>query len=80
MTATPNMTPGTIIMLNSASSSGKTSTLGQARLQHEIVHAHALYDFEVDMSLFSPRSCAEAIIAYIGSQPPQAFQHMKDSL
>jgi chloramphenicol 3-O phosphotransferase len=58
----------------------KDRTLGQARLQHEIVHKHAIYDLEVDTSMFTPRECAEKIITCVCSIPPQAFHHLKDSL
>jgi chloramphenicol 3-O phosphotransferase len=58
----------------------KDRTLGQARLQHEIVHAYARYDLEVDTSLMTPHECAEKIAAHVGCVPPQAFHHLKESL
>jgi chloramphenicol 3-O phosphotransferase len=60
--------------------SRKDRTLGQARLQHEIVHAHAVYDLEVDTSLFTPRECAEKIAALVETTPPQAFCRLKEIL
>ncbi|MBE0699116.1 MAG: chloramphenicol phosphotransferase [Anaerolineaceae bacterium] len=60
--------------------SRKDRTLGQARLQHEIVHHHAIYDLEVDTSLLTPHECAERIITCVHSAPPQAFHRLKDSL
>lgn len=49
-------------------------TLGQAAGQHERVHAHEIYDFEVDTSLMSPEECADAIIRQIKVTPPFAFR------
>ena len=42
-------------------------TLGQARAQFERVHAHGLYDFEVDTSAEEVESCAGQIVAYLKS-------------
>lgn len=54
--------------------SRKDRTLGQARLQHQLVHAHGIYDFEVDTSRNNPRSCAKKIADYVGSGcAPRAF-------
>ncbi len=36
-------------------------TLGQARLQHDPVHRHGIYDLEVDTSIQSPEECAREI-------------------
>jgi chloramphenicol 3-O phosphotransferase len=46
-------------------------TLGQARIQFDLVHAHGVYDLEVDTSVESVDACAERIKAYIcaGSRP-----------
>ena len=49
-------------------------TLGQAAAQHERVHAHGVYDFEVDTSLMSPEECADAIIRQIRGTPPFALR------
>ncbi len=49
-------------------------TLGQARLQHELVHRHAIYDLEVDTSVLSPEACAREIKRRIeGGMGPGAF-------
>ena len=45
--------------------SRKDRTFGQASLQHNLVHAHGIYDLEVDTSLLSPRNCAEKIMARV---------------
>lgn len=42
-------------------------TLGQARAHHLVVHAHALYDLEVDTALVSPQACADQILSYLNS-------------
>ena len=53
----------------------KNRTLGQARAQFELVHAHAVYDLEVDTSLMSPKECARAIKGCLESgAPPTAFR------
>lgn len=53
-------------------------TLGQARLQFERVHAHGLYDFEVDTSVESVSVCARRIRDFMESGiPPIAFKRRK---
>lgn len=53
-------------------------TLGQARLQFDVVHAHTLYDFEVDTSRASAEACATAIKDYVLSgAAPVAFQELR---
>ena len=55
-------------------------TLGQARLQHERVHAHDTYDLEVDTSLLTAEECAEKIRQRLASGlPPTAFQQIRHS-
>jgi chloramphenicol 3-O phosphotransferase len=50
-------------------------TLGQARAQFDLVHAHGVYDLEVDTSAASPEQCAQQIVEHLRSgAPPQAFQ------
>ena len=50
-------------------------TLGQARAQFDLVHAHGVYDLEVDTSLASPEQCAQQIMELLRSaRPPQAFR------
>lgn len=61
-------------LLEQRERSRKDRTLGQARLQFDLVHAHGIYDLEVDTSLLSPVECAKKIMAYIQSGvPPRAF-------
>ena len=53
----------------------KNRTLGQARAQFDLVHAHAVYDLEVDTSLMSPEECAHATKGCLESgAPPTAFR------
>jgi chloramphenicol 3-O phosphotransferase len=53
----------------------KDRTLGQARAQFDVVHAHGIYDFEVDTSVMSPENCAWAIRQHIGDgSAPQALK------
>jgi chloramphenicol 3-O phosphotransferase len=50
-------------------------TLGQARAQFDLVHAHGVYDLEVDTSLASPEQCAQQFVDLVRSgRPPQAFR------
>jgi len=53
-------------------------TLGQARAQFDLVHAHALYDLEVDTSVSSPEECAQQIKRHIeAGNPPKALRQLK---
>lgn len=55
-------------------------TLGQAAAQHYIVHAHGLYDMEVDTSRMSPEACAAAIAETIRCGVPSAFNQLRARL
>lgn len=48
------------------------------RLWQDAVHAHGLYDLDVDTSKLSPAQCADAIRAALaqGPGPPTAFQRL----
>ncbi len=50
-------------------------TLGQAKAQFHLVHAHAVYDLEVDTALLTPQQCAAQIIARL-ADPPSAFKRL----
>jgi chloramphenicol 3-O-phosphotransferase len=53
-------------------------TLGQARAQFERVHAHGVYDFEVDTSQNGVDACAGQIAAYLESgAEPFALRHLR---
>jgi chloramphenicol 3-O phosphotransferase len=53
-------------------------TLGQARLQFPLVHAHRLYDFEVDTSVEGVSVCARRIKDFLESGvEPLAFKRLK---
>lgn len=57
--------------------SRKNRTLGQAALQFPLVHAHGVYDLEVDTSLMSVEECTLAIKARVESaEPPMAFKKL----
>jgi chloramphenicol 3-O phosphotransferase len=50
-------------------------TWGQAKAQHTLVHAHAVYDLEIDTSIASPGECAAQVAALLRSPlPPRAFR------
>lgn len=53
-------------------------TLGQAAAQHERVHAHGIYDLEVDTSLMGPEECALAIQQTISDGVPTALQRLRE--
>lgn len=53
----------------------KNRTLGQARLQFDIVHGKGIYDLQVDTSILSVKECALLIKKRINSgEPPQALK------
>jgi chloramphenicol 3-O phosphotransferase len=54
----------------------KDRTLGQARAQFDLVHAHGLYDLEVDTSQLNPEACAQQIIQRVHDGPPAAFKQL----
>lgn len=57
----------------------KDRTLGQALAQFELVHAHTVYDLEVDTSLLSADECAAQILQMVNSgRPPQAFKRLRE--
>ncbi len=53
-------------------------TLGQARAQFPLVHAHAVYDLEVDTAVQSAEACALQIMQRLRSEkPPDAFKRLR---
>ncbi|MCA9874794.1 MAG: hypothetical protein KC441_14085 [Anaerolineales bacterium] len=52
-------------------------TLGQARLQFDKVHAHGMYDLEVNTAVSSPAACAAQIKARLLAGPPDAFKRLR---
>ena len=59
----------------------KDRTLGQARKQFERVHAHGVYDFNVDTGVHSTEACAAQICAFLAARPrPRAFEELKRKL
>jgi len=56
-------------------------TLGQARAYFRTVHAHGIYDLEVDTSRFSPVECALQIKQRLqDGPPPQAFKMLRERM
>lgn len=52
-------------------------TLGQARTQYPLVHAHGIYDLIVDTSIASPEECAALIKLRLDDPlPAQAFTQL----
>lgn len=61
--------------------SRKDRTLGQARRQFDIIHAHGVYDVQVDTSIKSVEECALVIRGRIQDGPPfDAFARLKKKL
>jgi chloramphenicol 3-O phosphotransferase len=56
--------------------SRKNRTLGQAKLQIDVIHRYSVYDLEVDTSILSPDECARRIQSRLG-EPPQALRRMR---
>jgi chloramphenicol 3-O phosphotransferase len=53
---------------------------GQARAQFDRVHAHAVYDLEVDTAAADAASCAAAIKRYLDSRAaPSALQQIRST-
>jgi chloramphenicol 3-O phosphotransferase len=63
-------------VLEARERSRKNRTLGQARLQYEVIHKYACYDLLVDSSVFSPLECARQVQSRLLA-PPQALGEMK---
>lgn len=56
----------------------KNRTLGQARLQFDIVHGKGVYDLEVDTSKFSAEKCARMIKeSILSANPPTALKLLR---
>jgi chloramphenicol 3-O phosphotransferase len=54
-------------------------TLGQARAQFARVHAHCVYDLEVNTSTYTPEECARQIQSRVyNEQPPTAFKELRN--
>ncbi|ATB34350.1 chloramphenicol phosphotransferase CPT family protein [Melittangium boletus] len=55
-----------------------TSPRGHARSHYTTVHAHGVYDLEVDTSRASPEECAAQISEYVRTHPqPTAFEQLR---
>ncbi|MFF0264522.1 chloramphenicol phosphotransferase CPT family protein [Kribbella sp. NPDC004536] len=52
-------------------------TIGLAAVQFPLVHAHGVYDVEVDSEELSPAECAAAIDARLNDGPPTAFAQLR---
>jgi len=57
-----------------------TSPVGHARSHHDTVHAHGIYDLEIDTSKVSAEEAAQIIKQFIHDNPkPQAFKKLLKS-
>ena len=55
----------------------KDRTLGQARAQYPVVHAHCLYDLEVDTSCHNPIECATQVVERVKNGTPEALAKIR---
>ncbi len=66
-----------LAVLEERERSRKDRTLGQARDQYPVVHAHRIYDLEVDTSLLTVEECAIQIKDLVEkARPPAAFKRL----
>ena len=56
----------------------RSRTWGQAEAQFALVHAHGLYDLEVDTSIYSVEECAVQIKRRLREGEPGAFKRLKE--
>jgi chloramphenicol 3-O phosphotransferase len=54
----------------------KDRTLGQAKLQYDVIHKYTKYDLELDTSKLTTEECAEKVIERL-KLPPVAFKSLK---
>ena len=54
----------------------KDRTLGQAKLQFEVIHKYTQYDLELDTSKLTIEECTEQVVERLKS-PPTAFNALK---
>ena len=55
----------------------KDRTLGQARAQFNLVHAHEIYDLTVDSAAFTPEENVQQVLQFLRVYPPRALGQMK---
>lgn len=60
--------------------SRRDRTLGQARAQFPLVHAHGIYDLRVDTSVNDPQACARQVLERLRGGPPQALRAIRQNL
>jgi chloramphenicol 3-O phosphotransferase len=64
-------------LLEQREAARKNRTLGQARAQFPLVHAHGVYDLEVDTSRAGAEACARKIKQHLrAGPPPDAFRRL----
>lgn len=54
----------------------KDRTLGQAKLQYDVIHKYTQYDLELDTSILTTEECVEQVIERLKSSPT-AFKGLK---
>ena len=63
-------------VMNAREAARGDRTLGQAAKQFHKVHAHGVYDLEVDTSVLSVDECVQQIASHIESHAPSAFKQL----
>ena len=63
-------------VMNAREAARGDRTLGQAAKQFHKVHAHGVYDLEVDTSVLSVDECVQQIASHIESHTPSAFKQL----
>ena len=63
-------------VMNAREAARGDRTLGQAAKQFHKVHAHGVYDLEVDTSTLSVDECVQQIASHIESHAPSAFKQL----
>ncbi len=70
-----------LAVLEERERSRKDRTLGQARAQYPLVHAHCIYDLEIDTSIMDVGECTTQIKDFLEkAKPPTAFKHLSAHL
>lgn len=60
-------------VIEAREASRRDRTLGQARKQFDVVHAHGCYDLEVDTSVMDVNECVQRIVQHVDESAPAAF-------
>ena len=69
-----------LALLEQRESDRQDRTLGQARKQYDKIHAHGIYDFQVDTGKYQPKETVKQLIDYLRWSPkPYAFRALNQA-